>query len=211
MAPLAKVLVIFLLGLLMSVAVCFGQSPAGGVNGTVTDSTGSVVPAVTVSLTNQGTGIVATAATNASGVYDFVNVAPGLYTLKAEKFNFKTTSVAAFRINVNGTVKFDITLSVGQVAETAQVTGEASLLQASTSELGTVMGRQAIENLPMNGRNFTQLTLLVLGVSPVSTTQMEQQQCLFDGRNYQHRRRDRRVQYSAKPRRGSGIRGRNAQ
>jgi hypothetical protein len=79
--------------------------------------------------------------------------------------------VAAVRVNVNGTVKLDITLSVGQVAETVQVTGEASLLQASTSELGTVIGRQAIENLPMNGRNFTQMTLLVPGVSPVSTTQ----------------------------------------
>jgi hypothetical protein len=83
MARLAEVLVIFLLGLFLSVAVCLGQGPAGGVNGTVTDPTGSVVPAVTVSLTNQGTGIVAVAATNASGVYDFVNVAPGIYTLRA--------------------------------------------------------------------------------------------------------------------------------
>lgn len=171
MERLAKVLVIFVLGLFMSVAVGFGQSPTGGVNGTVTDPTGAAIPGVTLSLTNPGTGIVATAATNASGVYAFVNVAPGMYTLKAEKSGFKTASVAAFQVNVNGTVTLNLPLSVGQVAETVEVTGEAPLLQASTSELGTVIGEQAIERLPMNGRNFTQMLLLTPGITPVNTAQ----------------------------------------
>jgi hypothetical protein len=170
MKRLAKVLAVFVLGC-MSVAVIFGQSPAGGVNGTVTDPTGSVVPGVTVRLTNQGTGIVVTAVTNASGVYAFVNVAPGMYSLKAEKSGFKTASAAAFQVDVDGTVTLNIPFSVGQVTETVVVTGEAPLLQASTSELGTVIGRQAVENLPMNGRNFTEMTLLVPGVSPVNTAQ----------------------------------------
>jgi len=171
MERLKRALVTFLFALSMSTAAAFAQTPAGGVNGTVTDSTGSVLPGVALSLTNQGTGIAASARTNASGVYAFVNVAPGLYTLKAEKSSFKTASVTSFRVDVNGTVTLNITLSVGQVSETVQVSGEAPLLQASTSELATVIGREAVENLPMNGRNFTEMTLLVPGVSPVNTAQ----------------------------------------
>ena len=171
MQNLKMAFVTFLLGLSLSAVVAFAQTPAGGVNGTVTDSTGSVLPDVVLSLTNQGTGIVASARTNASGVYAFVNVPPGTYSLNAEKSSFKTASVPSFRVDVNGTVTLNLTLSVGQVSETVQVNGEAPLLQASTSELSTVIGRDAIEKLPMNGRNFTEMTLLVPGVSPVNTAQ----------------------------------------
>jgi len=155
----------------ISAAVAFGQSPTGGVNGTVTDTTGGVIPGVTLTLTNQGTGIAATAATNPSGVYVFVSVAPGPYTLKAEVSGFKTAHVSAFQVNVNQTVTQDITLAVGEVTQTVEVKAEAPLLQASTSEMGTVVGGQAIERLPMNGRNFTQLLLLTPGVSPVNTAE----------------------------------------
>ena len=167
----AKVLVIFVLGLFMSAAVAFGQSPTGGVNGTVTDETGGVIPGVTLTLTNQGTGIAASAVTNASGVYAFVSVAPGAYTLKAEISGFKVARVATFVVNVNQTLTQDITLSVGNVAQSVEVKAEAPLLQASTSELGTVVGAQAIERLPMNGRNFTQMLLLTPGITPVNTAQ----------------------------------------
>ena len=171
MQRLKRAFVAFLFALSLSAGVAFAQTPAGGVNGTVTDPTGSVLPDVALSLTNQGTGIVASARTNASGVYAFVNVAPGLYTLKAEKPSFKTTSFDTFRVDVDATVTLNIRLSLGQVSQTVQVSGEAPLLQASTSELATVIGREAVENLPMNGRNFTEMTLLVPGVSPVNTAQ----------------------------------------
>jgi hypothetical protein len=171
MERLAKVLGILVFSLLIPVSLGFGQSPTGGVNGTVTDPTGALVPGVRVTLTNQGTGIVAHAATNASGVYAFVNVAPGMYMLNAEKSGFRTASVAAFEVTVNGAVTLNIPLSVGQETQTLQVTGEAPLLQASSSELSTVIGEKAIQDLPMNGRNFTEMTLLVPGVTPVNTAQ----------------------------------------
>ncbi len=171
MERLTTASVALVLALFISASLGFGQTPTGGVNGVVTDSTGAAIPSATLTLTNPATGIVTTAVTNASGVYAFVNVAPSLYSLKAEKPGFRASSVAAFRVAVNGTVTLNMTLSVGQVSETVQVLGEAPLLQASTSELGTVIGREAVENLPINGRNFTEMTMLVPGVSPVNTSQ----------------------------------------
>ena len=171
MERLAKVLGILVFSLLIPVSLGFGQSSTGGVNGTVTDPTGALVPGVRVTLTNQGTGIVAHAATNASGMYAFVNVAPGMYKLNAEKSGFSAASVAAFEVTVNGAVTLNIPLSVGQETQTLEVTGEAPLLQASSSELSTVIDQKAINQLPMNGRNFTEMILLVPGVTPVSTTQ----------------------------------------
>jgi hypothetical protein len=171
MERLAKVLGILVFSLLSPVSLGFGQSPTGGVNGTVTDPTGALVPGVRVTLTNQATGIVATGATNDRGIYVFVNVAPGMYILKAEKSGFKTASVAAFEVTVNGTVTLNLALSVGQATQTLEVTGEAPLLQASSSELSTVIEQKTIESLPTNGRNFTELTLLVPGVTPVNTAQ----------------------------------------
>ena len=148
MGRLTTASVALVLALFISASLGFGQTPTGGVNGVVTDSTGAAIPSATLTLTNPATGIVTTAVTNASGVYAFVNVAPSLYSLKAEKSGFRASSVAAFRVAVNGTVTLNMTLSVGQVSETVQVLGEAPLLQASTSELGTVIGREAVENLP---------------------------------------------------------------
>lgn len=170
MNSLTKRIASFGIGIVLSV-LAFAQSPSGGVNGTVTDPTGSVVAGVSLRLVNQGTGIISTATTNASGVYAFMNVLPGMYSLEAERSGFKTSSVDGLRVDVNLTVTLDLRLAVGQVAETVQVTAEAPLLQTSSSELGTVIGRHAIENLPMNGRNFTEMTLLVPGVSPVNTAQ----------------------------------------
>ncbi len=140
MERLTTASVALVLALFISASLGFGQTPTGGVNGVVTDSTGAAIPSATLTLTNPATGIVTTAVTNASGVYAFVNVAPSLYSLKAEKSGFRASSVAAFRVAVNGTVTLNMTLSVGQVSETVQVLGEAPLLQASTSELGTVIG-----------------------------------------------------------------------
>ena len=149
----------------------FAQSATGGVNGVIADVTGGVIPDVTMTLTNQGTGLAATALTNVSGFYAFTSVAPGPYTLKAGKSGFKTATVPGFRVDVNQTVTQNITLSVGDVSQSVEVTAQAPLLQASSSELGTVIAGQAVERLPLNGRNFTQLLLLTPGVSPVDTSQ----------------------------------------
>src|ERR1022692_1206310 len=98
MAHFVKISLIVIFGLVVCSSSGFGQSPTGAVNGTVTDATGAVVPGVTLTLTNMGTGLVFHVSTNTSGVYALVNLAPGMYTLSAEKTGFKIAFVPAFEV-----------------------------------------------------------------------------------------------------------------
>src|SRR5215831_2358129 len=100
------------------------QTSTGEVNGTVTDSTGGVLPGATVTLTNQGTNIARTAVTNPSGNFVFVNVTPGVYTLAVELQGFKTAQVGQFEIAVNQTVTRALKLEVGAVSESVTVSAE---------------------------------------------------------------------------------------
>lgn len=152
-------------------ASAFGQSTTGGVNGTITDTTGAVVPGTSVTLSNVGTGVEVTTEANASGFFVFVNVQPGNYTLVSEQTGFKSAVLPTFNVGVNQTVTQNIALEVGSVTETIEVMAQAEQLQQSTSELGTVIGVKEVEDLPLNGRNFTQLLTLTPGATPVSTSQ----------------------------------------
>ena len=147
------------------------QSTLGGVNGTITDPTSAIVPGTSVTLSNLGTGVEVTASANASGFFVFVNVQPGDYTLVAEQVGFKTVVLPAFNVGVNQTVTQNLVLQVGEVTETIEVAAQAEQLQQSTSELGTVIGVKEVQDLPLNGRNFTQLLTLTPGATPVSTAQ----------------------------------------
>ena len=160
-----------LLTFLLSVTAVLAQSTIGSVNGTITDTTGAVVPGTSITLSNAGTGVEVTTQTNASGFFVFVNVQPGNYDLVAEQTGFKTVLLPTFNVGVNQTVTQNLSLEVGDVTETIEVMAQAEQLQQSTSELGTVIGVKAIEDLPLNGRNFTQLLTLTPGATPVSTAQ----------------------------------------
>jgi hypothetical protein len=166
-----RLLVLTVAILLVTTSVAFAQTAAGEVNGVITDKTGGAVPNATVKLTNQGTGITEQAATNANGYYLFINVQPGSYTLSVEVTGFKTARVPAFQIAVNQTLTQNMLLDVGAVSESVEVSASAPLLQQSTSELGTVVTEQAVVDLPLNGRNFTQLMILTPGANPISTAQ----------------------------------------
>ena len=155
----ARVALFLLLGLLGGGAL-LAQSTLGGVNGTITDPTGAMVPGTTVTLSNVGTGVEVTGQSNASGFFVFVNVQPGNYTLLAEQTGFKTAILPTFNVGVNQTVTQNLVLQVGEVTETIEVAAQAEQLQQSTSELGTVIGVKVVEDLPLNGRNFTQLLTL---------------------------------------------------
>jgi len=147
------------------------QTTAGAVNGTVRDESGAVVPNAKVDLKSESTGAETTANSNASGYFTFVNIQPGSYTLSASAAGFKKTVQTAFTVGVNETVTRNMSLTVGDVGQTVEVTAEAALLQQSTSELGTVIAEQAVKELPLNGRNFTQLLTLTPGATPVNTAQ----------------------------------------
>ncbi|HET6890701.1 MAG TPA: TonB-dependent receptor [Pyrinomonadaceae bacterium] len=146
------------------------QTATGEVNGTVTDPNGAAVPGAVVKLSNQATGIETEVKTDSNGYFTFVNVRPASYQLIVEVQGFKGAQ-SRFTVGVSETVTQDISLALGQVSEVVEITGAGELIQRSSTELGTVISERAVQDLPLNGRNFTQLLTLSPGVTPVSTSQ----------------------------------------
>lgn len=167
---LSKVLAATVL-IILSASAIFSQTSTGEVNGTLTDPTGNAVPGATVRLINQATKLENQATTNESGAYTFVNVKPGSYVLRVEMSGFKQAITAQFDLGVSETITQNITLEVGNVSETVEISSGSEVIQGASTELGTVIAQKAIEDLPLNGRNFTQLLTLTPGVTPVSTSQ----------------------------------------
>lgn len=160
--------------LIVLIAICpviSAQSSTGEVNGTITDPAGAAVTAATVKLINQATNIEVVATSNQSGNFIFVNLKPGNYVLRVEAQGFKTAQLPAFDVGVNQALTRNITLIVGDVAQTVEVTLEGELVQQTSTELGTVIQERVVQDLPLNGRNFTQLLILSPGVTPISTSQ----------------------------------------
>ena len=169
--PTIGVCILFALLAYLVPPASISQSSYGSINGTVRDASAAVVPGAQVTLTNVETGVKTVRETNANGVFVFINVPPGNYSLGVQAKGFSTAEEPAFALRVNDTQTHDIQLTVGAVSETVEVTAEAALLQQSTSELGTVINEEAVKDLPLNGRNFSQLLTLTPGATPVSTAQ----------------------------------------
>src|SRR5919205_1198637 len=152
------------------VSIAFAQANAK-VSGTVTDPNGAAVPGASVKLINQATKIEFATTTNEDGYFNFVNVNPALYTLRVEVAGFKGVQSAPFDVGVNEVVTQNVALTIGAVSETVEVMAGAELIQQASSDLGTVIPEKVVQDLPLNGRNFTQLLTLTPGVTPVSTSQ----------------------------------------
>src|SRR5271168_2901402 len=135
------------------------------ITGTVTDSSGAVVPNVTITLTNQATGQVRTTTSNSNGVYLFANMGVAQYTLAASTTGFQKFSRTDISVNVDQSLKEDVTLTVGSEKETVTVQADALQVQSETSELSTLITGQQVTQLATNGRNVTALAALGLGVS----------------------------------------------
>jgi hypothetical protein len=147
------------------------QTSAGQVTGTVTDTSGAVVPGANVTLTNTGTGIANSTVANDSGNFIFINVQPGSYEVAVQLEGFKPVKTEPFVVQVNQTVTRMIKLDAGSVTENVTVTVDAPMLSTASPEIGTVITEKAVHDLPLNGRNFTQLLTLTPGATPVSTAQ----------------------------------------
>jgi hypothetical protein len=167
---------VFLAILLFGLCAIF-PSPASAqvasarINGTISDTSGAVIPGAQVILTNIATGVKRYTATNRDGNYSFVDITPGRFTIEASRTGFKTQRQAAFPLSVNQTVTYDFTLPLGTETQVVTVQATAAKLQTGSAELGTVVSESEVNNLPLNGRNFTQLLALTPGVSTVNTSQ----------------------------------------
>ena len=141
------------------------QLSTASINGTVYDPTGRVVPETSLALRNIDIGLERHTSTNSAGNYAFLNLLPSNYTLEASKPGFQT-QISAFTLVVNQTATFDFTLEVGAVEQAITVQAVGAEVQSSTSELGAVVTEKQVLDLPLNGRNFTQLLSLTSGSIP---------------------------------------------
>jgi outer membrane receptor protein involved in Fe transport len=167
---LIKYFIVALLALPLGSLVQAQQS-TGSINGSVHDATGAVIPGTAITLTNTATSAVRTITTNQSGVYVFSDVQPGTYYLTASKEGFQKIDETGILVQVNQTITLDFTLPVGTESQTVTVEATTAQLEASTAELGTVINHQAVADLPLNGRQFTQLLTLTPGASRANTSQ----------------------------------------
>lgn len=147
------------------------QLATAALNGVVNDSSGAVIPGATVELKNMNTNVTQTALTNGSGIYVLLQIPPGTYTLTISKPGFETKTQGPFTLTVNQTSSFDFTLMVGSSTQTVTVQATGANLQTSSAELGTVVATREVNDLPLNGRNFTQMLTLTPGVSPINPSQ----------------------------------------
>ena len=135
------------------------QAVTGTILGTITDSSGAVMPG------NTGTGLTRTVTTDAAGEYTVPSLPTGKYSVTAELSGFKTITVPSVDLGVDQHLRINVRLEVGAVEESVTVTGVSPLVQTSTSELGTTVSGEQIQTLPLNGRNFVNLTRTVPGVA----------------------------------------------
>lgn len=145
----------------------YAQQASATINGIVSDASNASVPGAQVQLTNVDSGVVRTTPTNSTGTYVFLNIVPGNYTLLVEKSGFANAAQTTVKLDLDQTATFDFHLKVGGATETVTVQADNSGVESSTSELGTVINTKEIVDLPLNGRNFTQLLTLTPGVAPI--------------------------------------------
>src|SRR3984885_12465657 len=146
-------------------AMALGQVDTGSISGTVRDTSGSVIPGVNVTLTNQGTGQSISTTSKSAGEYTFSPVKIGRYSVSAEMTGFEKIQQNNVTVDVQQKVQVDLLLTLGKTSETVTVDAAPPALQTQDASVGQVIGQQAINDLPLNGRNYTFLAQLAAGVN----------------------------------------------
>jgi hypothetical protein len=140
------------------------QSTFGSISGTVMDASGSAVPDAKVTLISAATAAKQTVTTSPDGLYNFVNLNPGIYVIETDKTGFKHFKREAIVVQVQQGVRIDIIMQIGAISQTVEVTGETPLLQPTTTSLGQVIDEQQVDQIPLNGRNVFNLISLAPSV-----------------------------------------------
>jgi len=157
-------IVAFVAFTLAPVSTVLGQTAQ--VTGRVTDTTAGALPGVAVTITSVDTGLTRTVVTNEEGSYTIPFLPPGRYRTTAELAGFSPAARENVVLSVDQIARFDFELAVEGVAESVEVGGRAPLMQRETSSLGQVIDNKTIVTLPLNGRNYTQLAVLMPGATP---------------------------------------------
>jgi hypothetical protein len=143
----------------------FGQFESGTVLGTVHDPSGATIAKAAVTLENTKTAVTAKTETDGNGNYEFINTRLGAYKVRVEAPGFQTSTTDTFDLMVGARQRVDLTLLVGQSTQNVTVTDAVALLETDNSSRGQVINPKQIVDLPLNGRSYADLTLLVPGVA----------------------------------------------
>ena len=161
----------------------YGQTPSGEISGVITDASGSVLPGVTITLTNVATNAQRVVQTNEAGQYVMPALQPGVYSLKAELSGFRAIERTNLEVQVGSAIRIPLTLEIGALNDTVQVVGEAPLIQTETASIGTVIENRSIVELPLNGRNYLQLASLIPGATTNGPSSSQGKQRMGGQRN----------------------------
>ena len=148
----------------LALAQAYGQIGGGSIVGTVSDPSGAPVAGVRIQVFNHGTNEHRQGATNKDGYYEFPLLPAGRYHLEADVTGFERVKGTEFALASGTRPRIDLALKVGSVSESVDVTATAPLINTTTTDLGVVMPRERIDELPLNGRNFQDLVELQAGV-----------------------------------------------
>jgi hypothetical protein len=150
---------------LLLLSAANAQVDAGSLQGQVTDSTGSVVPDVLVTLRNEDTGVTATTRTDTRGEYSFSPVRIGPYSVSVERNGFEREEQGHLRVDIQQQLAVPFVLKTGSVQQSVVVSSAAPVLQTQNASVGQVVSAQLTNDLPLNGRNYYFLAQLAAGVT----------------------------------------------
>jgi len=158
--------------LLLSIGLLVGvhaqSSTAGNITGTVRDPQGAVVPKAEITILDERTGQSRTVTANDNGFYNVPSLPAGFYTISTAPAGFKKTVATGVQLHVSENKTVNLDVQVGQVTETVTVTSESTPVELRSGEVSSLISEKQVTELPLNGRNYAQLALMVPGVSPVT-------------------------------------------
>ena len=164
--PQITLVLLFVIALALPMSA---QSPDGTINGLVLDPLNRAISGADILVINDATGVKYSAMTNGEGIYVLPNLPPGLYRLQVARTGFKTLVKPDVVLNVQDALSINFTLPIGAAMEIVTVQGGAPLVDTETAAVSTVVDRQFVENIPLNGRSFQSLITMAPGVTTVPT------------------------------------------
>ena len=164
-------------GLIFSVICLFVGTPllaqfdSAQINGTVRDQSGAAIPNATVQIQNRDTGLVRQTLSNGTGAYILSEIPPGVYKITARMAGFSTASREGVELTVSQNSTFDFALKPGATTETVEVSAQSVQLDTSSTSVGANLESESVNDLPLNGRNYSGLLVMQPGVTPINNDQ----------------------------------------
>ncbi len=155
------------IGVIVSQPVA-AQVTTGSISGTVTDTTGAIIPGANVTIRNVGTDLRRTIVTSATGLYMAADLEVGQYDITVQQKGFATVKKVGIDLTVGAALVENVSLTVGATTEVVQVEASAAQVETSSSQVGVLVGEKQMVDLPLNGRDYNQLIILAPGMQPVT-------------------------------------------